>query len=87
MPNRELIQQFQSIQDEIWNARSLAKEWKVALRDLYNQYTSPRMYGIFEGTAKEALEREVKALKEAGIDIYIADLQKQLDAYYEEISK
>ena len=66
---------------------SNVREVKVALRDLYNQYTSPRMYGIFEGTAKEALAREVKALKEAGIDIYIADLQKQLDAYYEEISK
>lgn len=57
------------------------REIEVALSEVYSQYTGPRMYGSFQGTAQEALDAEVKALKTAGIDKYIEEIQKQLDAY------
>ena len=57
------------------------REIEVALSEVYNQYTSPRMYGSFQGTAETAIAAELKALKAAGIDTYIADLQSQLDEY------
>ena len=63
------------------------REIKVALKEIYNQYSLPRLYGVFDGTAEEVLKAEVEKLKAAGIDEYIADLQKQLDAYYAEISE
>ncbi len=53
----------------------------LALTDVFNNYTSPRYYGIFDGTAEEAIATEIEQLKIAGIDKYMAELQRQLDEY------
>lgn len=57
------------------------RELDVALTEVFNQYTTPRYYGIMEGTPEEAIAREMEALKAAGIEEYRDDLQRQLDEY------
>ena len=57
------------------------REIKVSLSEIYGEYTSPRYYGIINGAPEEALKEELSALKKAGIDDYVAAVQKNLDAY------
>ena len=57
------------------------REIKVSLSEIYGEYTSPRYYGIINGAPEEALKEELAALKKAGIDDYVAAVQKNLDAY------
>lgn len=63
------------------------REIQVALSEVYNQYTSPRYYGVIKGTPEEAIAEELKALKAAGIDQFVESLQNQLDEYFESTSK
>lgn len=63
------------------------REIKVALSEVYNQYSAPRCYGAFTGTAEQAIANEIKALKAAGIDKYKEELQKQVDEYYKALEK
>lgn len=63
------------------------REIKLALSEVYSQYTSPRMFGIIGGTPEEALQSELTALKTAGIDQYMEAIQSQLDEYMKSISK
>ena len=63
------------------------REISVSLSEVYSQYTTPRMYGVLQGTEEETLKKELDQLKKAGIDEYIADLQTQLDEYYAGIGK
>lgn len=58
------------------------REIKLALTEVFNQYTTPRYYGIMEGTPEEAIAKEIEALRAAGIEEFRDDLQKQLDEYY-----
>lgn len=57
------------------------REIKLALSEVYSQYTSPRMFGIISGTPEEALKTELDALKTAGIDQYKESIQTQLDEF------
>ncbi len=57
------------------------REIKLALTEVYQKYTGPRCYGVINGTVDEALATEIKALKTAGIDKYIQNIQLQLDEY------
>ena len=61
---------------------SKVREISVALKEVWNQYSTPRCYGIMTKSPEETLKEEVQMLKKAGIDTYIAELQKQLDAFY-----
>lgn len=63
------------------------REIKLALNEVYDQYTSPRYYGIINGTPEEALKTELAALKTAGIEQYMQSIQSQLDEYLREISE
>lgn len=56
------------------------REIKLALDEVYKTYTTPRMYGAVDD-ADAALEKEIAALKTAGIDKYRDTLQKHLDEY------
>ena len=56
------------------------REIKLALDEVYKTYTTPRMYGAVDD-ADAALEKEITALKTAGIDNYRDTLQKHLDEY------
>lgn len=57
------------------------REIEAALTEVYNQYTIPRYYGAFSGTAEEAIEKELKELRTAGIDTLLKEYQRQLDEY------
>lgn len=57
------------------------REIKLALTEVYNQYTAPRYYGIITGTPEQAIEKEVTALKTAGVDQFLQSIQSQLDEY------
>ena len=63
------------------------REIKLALSEVYSQYTSPRMFGIIGGTPEEALQSELTALKTAGIDQYMEAIQSQLDEYMKSIGE
>lgn len=63
------------------------REILVALTEVWNQYSTPRCYGIMTKSPEETLKEEVAMLKKAGIDEYIAEIQKQLDAFYESNNK
>jgi len=56
-------------------------EIETAVNEVANQYLNPIMYGFvdFDSNYDDALAK----LKEAGIDEYVAEVQKQLDAYFE----
>lgn len=56
------------------------REISAALDNIYNKYTAPRMLGFVDDPEK-AMAEELDALKKAGIDTYIDDLQKQMDEY------
>lgn len=60
---------------------------KVAIEEIKNQYMTPRCFGIIEGTPQEALDKELAELKKAGIDEFVLDRQRQLDAYMESIGE
>ena len=63
------------------------REIKLALSEVYNQYTAPRYYGIVSGTVEDAIATEIAELKTAGIDQYLASIQTQLDEYMNGIGK
>ena len=63
------------------------REILVAMTEVWNQYSTPRCYGIMTKSPEETLKEEVQMLKKAGIDTYIEELQKQLDAFYESLEK
>ena len=52
----------------------------AAMNDIYSQYTAPRMMG-FVDDVDAAIALEKQKLKDAGIEPYMQDLQKQLDDY------
>lgn len=56
-------------------------EIETAVNEVANQYLNPIMYGFvdFDSNYDDALAK----LKEAGIDEYVAEVQRQLDAYFE----
>lgn len=56
------------------------KNVKIALDEVYKTYTTPRCYGAVDDVDK-AIAEEKAALEKAGIDEYMADLQRQLDEY------
>ena len=53
---------------------------KVRLDDVYQQQSMPRLYGAVDDVDK-AIKAEKDALKLAGIDAYLKDVQRQVDAY------
>ena len=55
---------------------------KVRLDDVYQQQSMPRLYGAVDDVDK-AIKAEKDALKLAGIDAYLKDVQRQVDAYVE----
>lgn len=57
------------------------REIKLALTEIYNQYTAPRYYGVVSGSVEDAIKKEISELKKAGIDQYKEAIQKQLDDY------
>lgn len=63
------------------------REIKLALTEIYTQYTAPLMFGIMDGTPEQALKAELSALKTAGIDQYRESLQTQLDEYMKNIGE
>ena len=63
------------------------REIKIAVSEVREQYSLPRGYGIFNGTAEEALAEELNALKTAGIDKYMQSVQEQANSYLESISE
>lgn len=90
--HEELVQKFKDMRYEnpaidMPKDDTNIREIQTALQEVFNQYTTPRYYGAFTGTAQEAIDTELQALKAAGIDTYIAELQKQLDAYLESRGK
>ena len=54
----------------------------VQLNDVFTEYSSPRMYGAVPNV-DAAIKKEKDALKLVGIDKYMAQVQKQMDAYLE----
>ena len=63
------------------------REIKLALSEVYNQYTAPLYYGIVSGTVEEAIAAELDELKKAGIDQYMEALQSQFDEYVASIGE
>lgn len=63
------------------------REIKLALTEVYDQYTAPRYYGIITGTPEEAIKKELEALKTAGVDQFKQSIQSQLDEYMKGIQK
>lgn len=57
------------------------REIKLALTEVYNQYTAPRYYGAITTTPEEAIQTEMSKLEAAGIESYKESIQKQLDEY------
>ncbi len=83
--NEELVAKIEStrIADPIVNCNTDLTELrneKLAMTEVYNAYTAARCYGAVDDVEK-ALDEEVKALKKAGIDKYIKELQKVVDKY------
>jgi len=56
-------------------------EIETAINEVANQYLNPIMYGFvdFDSNYEDALAK----LKEAGIDEYVAEVQRQLDEFFE----
>lgn len=63
------------------------REIKLALSEVYNQYTAPRYYGIVSGSVEDAIATELGELKKAGIDQFKDSVQTQLDAYIDGIGE
>lgn len=85
--HEEIIAKFAAI-TEVSPAVSMPKneenvrEVLVAMTEVWNQYSTPRCYGIIKKSPEEALKEEVQMLKKAGVDKYIEELQKQIDEFY-----
>lgn len=56
------------------------REVQLALNEVYKTYSTPRCFGVVDDP-DAALEKELAALKNAGIDKYVAEVQKKLDEY------
>lgn len=54
----------------------------VKIGEITSTMSAPRMYGTVPNV-KESIKKEKAALKEAGIDKFVAEIQKQVDAYVE----
>ena len=63
------------------------REVKLALTEVYSQYTAPLMFGITDSTPEQALKAEMEALKKAGIDQFRDSMQSQLDEYMKSIGE
>ena len=63
------------------------REIKLALTEIYSQYTAPLYYGIMTGTPEEELKKELSSLKAAGIDHYKEAVQSQLDEYMKSVAE
>lgn len=89
---KELRAHLDEIRDEVAAVNmpidlTNVKSSSVSLSEVYNQYSAPRCYGAFTGTAEDVLKQEVSKLKAAGIDEYLIEMQKQVDEYYKGIEK
>lgn len=85
-PNaNELVKKLESIRvfDPIINCNMdnpSLREIDLALDEIYKTNTSARYFGVVDDPDK-ALEDEIKALKNAGIDTYIKTMQERVDEY------
>ena len=54
---------------------------KVAVDEVFAQYTRANLLGVFDCTPEEVVAAEIAAYKAAGVDEYIAEIQRQVDEF------